>query len=205
MVFNGTNQRIFVPDNANFKLTNSLTIEAYIYVQPLISGNSDGNIVFRGDNSAGFDPFKLAVGLGGNPASVLGFAITDPSNNNVTVSTTIPLNQWIAVAGTLDGSTGQMDLYVNGVLANSTVTSLRPIGDLGGSEPGVGIGALQSAAGFLGPEYFHGMIDEVRISDTALSPSQLLSAPEPGSLVLLAAGLSVLTFRRRKAAQSGSR
>jgi Concanavalin A-like lectin/glucanases superfamily/PEP-CTERM motif len=49
-----------------------------------------------------------------------------------------------------------------------------------------------------------GLLDEVRLSDVALSPSQFLDAspsantPEPGSFVLLGTGLVLASFLRRK-------
>ena len=48
---------------------------------------------------------------------------------------------------------------------------------------------------------FSGLIDEVRLSDQALSPSQFLnsspsSVPEPASFLLLGLGLSVLVAKR---------
>ena len=44
----------------------------------------------------------------------------------------------------------------------------------------------------------NGFIDEVRLSDVALAPSQFHNIPEPGSAVLLLMGISVLLgFRKR--------
>jgi len=89
-----------------------------------------------------------------------------------------------------------MKIYVNGALKQSITTSVRPFEILFGANPGIGIGALQSASDFVGPEYFYGLLDEVRISDTALPPSQLL-APEPSALALILSGLPLICSRRR--------
>ena len=109
------------------------------------------------------------------------------------------MNQWSQVAGTLDAQTGAMNLYVNGSLVDSTVTSVRPLGPLTGPNPGLGIGNTQST---VTTEYFNGLIDEVRISDVALTPDQFLNVPEPSTIVLLgisAAGLCLFGWRKRKA------
>jgi len=112
----------------------------------------------------------------------------------------IPFNQWHHVAGTLDDATGAMNLYIDGNLAASAVTTVRPFGDLDPSlSPGLGIGALNSANPAFGPEYFNGFIDDLRLSDTALSPDQLL-VPEPSSATIGFVALlgSLLAYGRRK-------
>jgi hypothetical protein len=173
--FDGTSQRVFISDNPLFELTQSLTLEAWVYAEPLTTGNTDGNIIFRGDSRAGLDPYWLRF-IGVNS---IGFNITNAGGQSAGVGATIPVGQWVHVAGTLDGSTGAMRLYVNGTLVSSTTTAIRPYDVLTGPNPGLGIGALQDGRF----EYFHGSIDEARISNVALTPSQLLDAPQrpPGA------------------------
>lgn len=60
--FDGTSQQVIVPDSPSLQLTKSLTLEAYVLAEPLVSGSLDGNIIFRGDNTAGFDPYRLTIG-----------------------------------------------------------------------------------------------------------------------------------------------
>jgi len=43
-----------------------------------------------------------------------------------------------------------------------------------------------------------GLLDEIRISDVALSPSQFLDVPEPHSIMLLGAGIAALWMRGRR-------
>ena len=106
------------------------------------------------------------------------------------------------VAGSIDNSTGVMNLYINNSLVNTTVTSIRAAGVLNaGQNPGVGIGNVESS---VCNEYFNGLIDEVRISNTALSQGQLLNAPEPattGALVPTA----MIALVRRKERKTGTR
>jgi hypothetical protein len=86
-----------------------------------------------------------------------------------------------------------MGIYINGQLEDSLTTSIRPYQILQGANPGISIGALPN-----GGEYFNGMIDDVRISDVALAPSQFLDVPEPSAMVLFASVTSLSLLRRRK-------
>jgi len=67
----------------------------------------------------------------------------------------------------------KMLLYLDGNLVAATNTPIRPFAALTGPNPGLGIGNLESDTY---AEYFEGNIAEVRISDVALSPNQLLNA-----------------------------
>ena len=64
-------------------------------------------------------------------------------------------------------------LYIDDTLVASNSTTLRPMGPLTGLNPGVGIGNVESGNYI---EYFKGLIDEARISDTALTTNQFLIA-----------------------------
>jgi hypothetical protein len=199
--FNGVNQRVLVQDDVRFRLTQSLTIEAFIFNRPLLSGVG-GNILFRGDDRFSLDPYRLTVDLGGNIA----FQVMNASGEAASVAANVPYNQWLHVAGVLDDSDGSMKLYVNGALANSTTTSIRPFGLLSTSRsPGLGIGGLQSTAPNLPPEFFNGFIDELRLSNTALLPGEFLVVPEPASASLLT--LTTLAFlgARRRFTESSRR
>jgi hypothetical protein len=165
MNFNGSNQRIFVPDSSSLAITASLTIEAYVY-----SRGGYGMIVFRGDDRGGLDPYALYY-----DGSQMAFHVGNAAGQNLDIKAAFPLNQWNFVAGTLDDSTGTMDLYVNGTLGATASTTIRPLGPLNSNyQPGLGIANVQSSNY---SDYFNGMLDEVRVSNTALSPNQFLSFP----------------------------
>ncbi len=166
----GTYCGIQIADQPAYVLTNSLTIEGWIRPR----GNSYA-IFWRGDNRPGLDPYALSSPGDGT----VGLQITDANGNSVTVGTLLPFNVWTYVAATLDGSSGWMSFYTNGVLAAQTNTSIRPFGDLiAGDSPGIGIGNVND--GFNNFPFI-GDIDEISLYNRALTPAEIQSIFNAGS------------------------
>ena len=160
---NGSGQKVTVPDYDALKLTNSLTIEGWIFA------NGPGFIFFRGDSRPGLDPYALTVESSG-PLQLL---ITASSGAQITLRTTnaVPRGQWKHVAASLDGGSGAMQLYLDGAMVAQTNTSLRPLRDLdAASGAGVGIGGHSGTYNYFP---FNGLIDEISLYARALSPSEI--------------------------------
>src|SRR4029077_20511823 len=96
-------------------------------------------IIFRGDETGGYDPYLLAL-TGTN----LYFQVSDANNKMVWLVAPITINAWHHVAGTLDDMTGAMQLYIDSAFVEATNRAIRPFGQLSGANPGLGIGQLQS-------------------------------------------------------------
>ncbi len=191
----GGASRVFIADNPLFQLTESLTLEAYVNMSGPPSGRL-AEILFRGDSRLGLDPYFLDI-----EANTLRFTVRDELGGQARVTATAPqLNQWVHIAAVLDDSTGAMGLYLDGILVDSIITNIRPFAVLNPSlNPGLSIGGYP-ATDYFGP--FRGMIDEVRISDVALSPDQFLNAasapvPEPATGVVLLMGVVGMALRKR--------
>jgi hypothetical protein len=86
------------------------------------------------------------------------------SERNVVGSAGLVLNAWSHLASTFDGST--LRLYVNGGLVSSTAVS----GSLAAST-----GVLRIGGNGVWPEWFAGLIDEVRVYNRALSGTEIQS------------------------------
>jgi len=170
--FDGRDDRVFVPDDDLFQLTESFTIEAYIQIDQYAGRAARmSHIAFRGDNRLGLDPWYLAIIASGQ----LKFLVAEPLNKASVVLSPepLPMGQMLHVAATLDHKTSQQSLFVNGKCVATTKTKIRACGALGGPRAGVGIGNRQTHSN----QAFHGVIDEVRISAEALSPAQFLGPP----------------------------
>jgi hypothetical protein len=74
----------------------------------------------------------------------------------------LALNAWSHLASTYDGST--LRLYVNGVLVSSTAAA----GSLAASS-----GVLRIGGNGVWPEWFAGLIDEVRVYNRALTAGEI--------------------------------
>jgi hypothetical protein len=116
--------------------------------------------------------------LGESDANLL-HAINFQGSMQVSPASLLVLNQWQHYA--LVKEPGKYSIYIDGQIQFS---GLLPDGTDG---PYDFLGEPESGTRTIG-EGFRGYIDEFRISNTALSPSEFLNIPEPGTLGLLALG-----------------
>lgn len=114
--------------------------------------------------------------------------------HGVRSSAPLVAGQWYYAAVTNDGTT--LSLYLDRNDGQGYV--------LQGTDPLAGALSAMDGTWTIGrgmfnwgvTDWFDGLIDEVRLTDRALAPSEFLFAPEPSSLALLAAGLLFLQRRR---------
>lgn len=133
---------------------------------------------------------------GGNPSPLEFTKLTPtafewrPNNTPTNADTTdLPANTWVHLAVVKDGDTIQT--YYNGV-ADASVTFTEDFVNttpffIGGDNGGRGI------------EYFRGFIDDVRIYNSALTPTEVASLiPEPSTSLLGALAFGCLFVRRKR-------
>jgi len=177
--FDGISSGINVPDVPAFALTNSLTVEGWLFVPsaPLVPGM----VLFRGDTRPGLDPYYVSVEPQAGTSGMLNFVVWNADNINTSISAPMPLGVWTHIAATLDNCGGLMRLYTNAVVAAETNTTIRPLGALDPNyQPGIGIGNHSSQPSpFNYP--FHGLIDELSVYNRALSPNEVQAIYRAGS------------------------
>ncbi len=152
--FDGADDYVTVPDNANLNFTGNFTLEAWIYKNTSFSGWS--GIIRKGN--------YFLVGIQGTDKVRLGFVDTSPVEYDCDSLSDIPNNQWVHIAGVYDGT--NLIIYINGVLDISTNIGSHTI--LTGTSP-LYLGESSSY-------YFNGKMDEVRIWNTARTQSQIQSS-----------------------------
>jgi hypothetical protein len=161
--FNGSNGWAALGDPPSLAFTSSFSIEGWIKVNGLPTGNNGNPIMFRGDDRPGLDPYVLSIGTNGN----LVFQVNS-TTAGASIQAPIPTGQFVHVAATLDDATGAMTLYENGAVVAQTTTTVRPFGPLDPTQqPGVGIGNSNAISNFNVP--FNGLIDELAVYDRALT------------------------------------
>ena len=169
--FDGNNDRAIIADDPSLALTGSLSIEAWVKVDGY--SPEHGIILFRGDDRGGLDPYFLTV----NSSGQLHFGISGGGTDGAGVSTQtpMPLGEFVHVAATLDDATGAMRLYINSLQVAATTTTVRPFENLDPTQnPGVGIGNHGGDPASSPHNFpFDGVIDEVKLYDSALTPAEV--------------------------------
>ena len=188
--FDGVNDYIEIANSPSLDLTGAFTFEAWVKLE------STG-YRYIGDK---YHTYGLKIQDG--KLKPEGFVEV---NNHISVVdswVSITLNTWVHLATTYDGNA--LRIYVNGELKG---TNYYPNGHINSSTGDLFIGRYGGTDWIIRDNYsFDGLIDEVRISDEALSPEQLgyhkslAVIPEPTSLTLFMIGLLGLlgSYRGRK-------
>jgi hypothetical protein len=175
--FDGVDDRAQIVDNASLQFTTSMSIEGWIKVNGFPAGGH-GEILFRGDDRGGLDPYSLSVEANGT----LNFQVTDATNAGASVAAPIATGQFIHVAGTLDDATGTMSLYENGALVAQQTTTIRPFQNLDPtSNPSIAIGNHGGYPTSIHNFPFNGLIDELSVYGRALTPGEVFGIYKAGS------------------------
>ena len=148
--FDGTSSMVTISDSPSLDMANGLTLEAWI--RPASSTGGWRDVIYRGD-----DNYFLAT----NTTDVYG-ALTVSSLGMVSADFVLPLNTWTHVAMSYDGS--NIKIYANGVL-----TGIAPqTGNIAPSTSPLWLGGDP-----LHGQHFHGLIDEVRVYNRALTEAEI--------------------------------
>jgi hypothetical protein len=152
-----------VPSSTSLNITGALTLEAWVKTN-LSSG--DQMIVVRDDSNWWSHQASYSLELSNGK---MRFDIYQSGSSYHTVfgSTVLSTGVWHHVAAVFDGS--QMQVYLDGALDGSVASTMTPATGPFGVRIGRELNPYY-------PYYFNGLIDEVRISNTALYTSNFTPA-----------------------------
>ncbi len=153
--FNGSNSWVTIPASSSLNFSNGMTLEAWVKATDL--GSSWRAVMVK--EQPGQLIYALYAHDGGPGPSGHVFVGGQDRFNSGSV---LPTNTWIHLAATYDGTA--VRLYVNGALA----TTLPVSGPIATSSDPLRIGGDS-----VWPEWFSGLIDEARVYNRALSPTEI--------------------------------
>lgn len=159
--FDGSNDVIYT--NTYSSATNSLTLEAWIYPR----ATTYRRIISNHDGTPNPGEFVFDTNNPTNNGRGLRFYVVGPANatHSVTVANVLTLNTWNHVASTFDN--GVMKIYVNGIAVANSTASFTNIPS-SSNEITIGEDPL-----IVVQEYFNGMMDDIRIWNTARTASEI--------------------------------
>ncbi len=166
--FAGQKSGILFGDMPALRLGGSLTVAAWLNPGSYVNDGSGGQILFRGDDRNGLDPYTFVLEGDGT----VNFTVSDAAGLGMKLKTEIPLNRWTHVTANFNAETGDMNMWLNGELLAYTRTSHRPYIPLDAHyTPGVGIGNVQNDRGPHNQPY-RGLLADLRLYNVALRPEQ---------------------------------
>jgi concanavalin A-like lectin/glucanase superfamily protein len=156
LLFDGSNDRVVIPDSNSLDLTNRLTLEAWVYPTSAMSG---WDTILMKEQTGQFVYTLYANGTNNRPYGDIYIG----TEQEVSGTSVLPLNTWSHIALTYDGST--LTLYVNGQVVGSKTQTGSIM---------VSTGALTIGGNSVWPdECFAGRIDEIRIYNRALAQQEI--------------------------------
>lgn len=164
LAFDGTNDWVTVADTTTLDLTTAMTLEAWVNPTTLTSWRS---ILLK--ERTNHLSYALYANSSTNTPTAHVYIAGDKSARG---TTQLPLNTWTHLAATYDGTT--LRLYQNG----QQTASRAQTGTIA-----TGTGPLRIGGNAIWPEWFNGRIDEIRLYNRALTPTQIqadMSAPVEG-------------------------
>ena len=158
------NSWVTVPNSSSLDLTTGMTLEAWVDPSSLSSPDQGWASAISKEHENSINDISYALyaaeGTGAPPA---GHILVGSTDYGTVGGSALPLNTWTFLSATYDGST--LKMYVNGTQVGST----KITGSIFTTSDPLRIG------GDWDSEMFTGLIDNVRIYNTALTQAQIQS------------------------------
>jgi len=194
--FDGVNDHVLVPDAANLDLTKQFTLEAWINPASVVASSFGAAIISKVGGAAGNNGYQFGLMQGSKQVFCNFNAAGEPWPTNQLLASPaqpIPVNKWSHIACTYDNSV--LRAYLNGALIGSKTIGSKSVvnssSDLVISGDGNNHG------------YFHGLIDEAAVYNTALSAGEIQKHYADGQTTTIPTGSVELTIPEVSGTQGG--
>jgi uncharacterized repeat protein (TIGR03806 family) len=175
LTFDGVNDYVRINNHLGASFTISCWIKTTQTFQP-VTPTYEGTGIIWSDVGGSANDFILGGTRSAGGVNRLSFFV---GSGNFTTTGTLPINsgQWMHVAATRNGATGEVRLYVNGVLDGTATGGTAVLN----SNPEIHIGGNT-----LDNRYFNGAIDDVRFYSRVLTEVEIASLlPSTAPTVIL--------------------
>jgi hypothetical protein len=167
--FSGSHGGILLGDPVPLQITGSMTVSTWVYLRSYAPNGAQGEILFRGDDRDGLDPYALDVEADGT----VNFAICDENGRGAGVKAEINLGHWTHVIASFNSDSGEISMWLNDEKVAFTKTTKRPFSALLSQfAPGVGVGNVQNNHGPHN-QPLNGMIADLRLYSAVLTPEDI--------------------------------
>jgi len=152
--FDGTDDYVGCGANATLQPTGAFTVSGWIYIDDL----ANNNVILANNTSVGANGYVLWITAATTNAIFTVYTGATYGWVAVQGTTSFVTGQWYHVAGTYEGTSADMKIYVNGQLENTVSSTATPI-------------TYTGAGGYIGKysvQRTEGKIDEVALFGSAL-------------------------------------
>jgi hypothetical protein len=163
----GSHGGLLLPDSPVLALNDSITVSTWVYLRGYVQAGPGAQILFRGDDRNGLDPYSLVVHSDGNVA----FEINDATGGGG-VDFHVPLKQWIHITASFDAALSEAKLWIDDRCVKTSEILHQPLINLSkDSAPGIGIGNVQNNKGPHN-QPLNGIIADLRLYNAILRPAE---------------------------------
>lgn len=167
----GNSSGWMIVDHPALAFEKQFTVSVWLKPAAYVLAGPQAQIMFRGDDRGGLDPYSLAIH--DNGTVFLRFDSPDNQTVECCSTTKLQLNTWTHVLGSFNAGTQSLKIWVNGKLENTTKTPLHPLGRLEAIDSaGLGIGNVQWDKGPHNQPY-HGILADLRLYNVSLEPTDV--------------------------------
>ncbi len=167
--FNNGRGAMQLGDLKELQITGSMTVSVWLKLRSYVNDGPGAQILFRGDDRNGLDPYDLVVHSDGT----INFSVQNEESFGRHVTAEVPLQKWFHILANFDAETGTMEMWHDGILVAGGSTARRPFAFLDRAfAPGVSIGNVQND---LSPhnQPLNGYVADLRLYRGVVRPKDL--------------------------------
>jgi hypothetical protein len=168
LMFDGETTRVVIPSSDSLNVPEEVTVEAWIFPTEL---HDDINAVAQkwGDTS---NRRQYQIGVIDADGTARFYISHTGTDHQRPIGEGVPVNEWTHLAGTFDGDT--IRVFINGKLS----AELNSPGVIAQTDIDFFIGGYGPDEEYTLNRHFNGIIDEVRVSDVALTEDEIEKSME---------------------------